>query len=172
MNGIGWALVAVGTWFIYCGWTGVPPVKTVIQVVTNPAKAQTIVKGAKTKQLTFNSKGEGAVAYCRAQIGKTYWDKDVMGCSGLVTKGYASVGVSLPNWAPSLLAIGEKINSKDDLQIGDLVFPSIPGTVVGHVQIYSGNGNIIEATVPGKPVVERPIWGFPTNKIRASRPKT
>lgn len=175
MGGIGWVLIAVSAWLIYAGYMGIPPLTTITKVIQSPEKAQEILAASK-KPLASNSAGSsigaGAVAYARAQIGKTYWDKDVGGCGGLVQKAYKSVGVNVSAWAPTLLATGEKVNKKSDLQVGDLVFPSIPGTLVGHVQLYSGNGNIIEATVPGKPVVERAMWGFPGENVRASRPVT
>ena len=40
--------------------------------------------------------------------------------------------------------------AKSDLQLGDLVF-FYPGSI-SHVGLYAGNGTIIHASRPGKPV--------------------
>ena len=179
MSGLGGFFIILGAWLIFSGYNGLNPLTTIQEIIKNPSNAQNIIRGNKrplgaggsSQSSTGGTKGAGAVAYARAQVGKTYWDPMVMGCSGLVTKAYKTQGVTLPNNAALLIAVGQKIGLKTDLAIGDLVYPSVPGAVIaGHVQIYSGNGNIIEATRPGEPVRERPMWGFPGANVRATRP--
>ena len=65
-------------------------------------------------------------------------------CSGLTSYVYGLIGVKLPRQSDSQLTTGVKTNLKN-AQPGDLVGWG-PG---GHVAIYAGNGQIIEAPSPG-----------------------
>lgn len=100
------------------------------------------------------------VQYARAQIGKPYvWGKDgpdTFDCSGLTRAAYLQVGVSLPHFTGTQVLQGHAV-AKADLRPGDLVFPN-----AGHVQLYSGSGNVIEAPRAGLNVREVPMWGFLT----------
>jgi cell wall-associated NlpC family hydrolase len=73
-------------------------------------------------------------------------------CSGLVTYVFAQVGVSLPHFAASQWNYGVYV-SKDQLQPGDLVFFEN----LGHVGIYVGGGNYIQAPQPGDVVKISPL---------------
>ncbi len=100
-----------------------------------------------------------AVAAARTAIGKPYvfgaTGPNSFDCSGLIVWAYKQAGLSgLPHWTGALIAVGKEV-AQSDLMIGDMVFPDS-----GHVQLYSGNGNIIEAPQPGEKVAERPMWGF------------
>ena len=101
-----------------------------------------------------------AIAFARAQIGKPYrWGgtgPDAYDCSGLVQAAYKSAGVNLPRTTTLMLTVGKPV-AKADLAPGDLVFPD-----PGHVQLYTGGGNQVEAPRAGENVVERPMWGFMT----------
>ena len=78
-------------------------------------------------------------------------------CSGLVKYVYKEVtGQNLPHSTGSLINLGKQV-SKDNLQPGDLVFPSS-----GHVDIYSGNNNFIHAPCDGQTVKEANIYAFHT----------
>jgi uncharacterized protein YycO len=99
-----------------------------------------------------------AIAFARSHIGDPYrfgatgpneWD-----CSGLVMVAYAHGGVILPRTTGMMINVGTAV-SREQLQPGDLVFPDFH-----HVQIYTGNGKIIEAPQTGEFVVERAMWGF------------
>ena len=97
----------------------------------------------------------------RGQIGVPYhwaWEKPGQGfdCSGLTQWAFAQAGVKIPRTSLMQSATGQSV-SRAELQPGDLVFPQFP---IHHVQIYTGNGNIIESTQTGETVVERPMWGF------------
>lgn len=124
--------------------------RDVLQLDTRPAAAATTTDGA-----------AAVLAYARAQIGKPYeWGSagpDTFDCSGLVQAAYKdATGVTLPRTTAQLALVGEKV-AKADLQPGDLVFPN-----PGHVQLYSGGGNVVEAPKKGEPVREVPMWGFMT----------
>lgn len=105
-----------------------------------------------------SSAAAAAVAYARAQIGKPYgWGQtgpNAFDCSGLTYMAYKSAGIKIGR-TTSLQILNGKHVAKADLIPGDLVFPD-----PGHVQIYSGGGNIIEAPHTGEDIMERPMWGY------------
>lgn len=174
MQGAGLIIVAIGFWLTYCGYAGLDPVKTVLDILRNPAQAQEIVSGAK-KNLPTNTGAGSIVAYARAQIGKPYVfgasGPNAFDCSGLTKAAYATIGINLPHNSVTQLLVGRRINLRADLQPGDLVFPTVVGAIfAGHVQIYSGNGNIIEAADVGIPVRERSMWGVSGERVTACRP--
>lgn len=88
-------------------------------------------------------KGQDIVAYAKQFIGNPY----VYGgtsltrgadCSGFVLSVYRHYGVSLPHSSYSMRNVGHKV-SLNDIQPGDIVcFP-------GHVGIYAGNGQVVNA---------------------------
>lgn len=82
-------------------------------------------------------------------------------CSGLVQSVYEQFGIQLPRTARQQATEGVK-TSISNLLPGDLVAwaPSLHDngrTYVGHIAIYAGNGNIIEAQQSGVPVHVRPL---------------
>ena len=101
-----------------------------------------------------------AVAFARAQIGKPYVfgtaGPNTYDCSGLTKAAYeaANPPIHLDHWTGSQIFSGVEV-AKSDLQLGDLVFPDS-----GHVVIYSGNNQIIEAPHAGAVVREGPLYGF------------
>ena len=101
---------------------------------------------------------EKVVAFARSKIGIAYQyggtGNPGYDCSGLTQAAYKSIGVSIPRTTEEQVLVGTGV-AKANLQLGDLVFPDI-----GHVQIYSGGGKIIEAAHTGTTVREVPMWGF------------
>lgn len=80
-------------------------------------------------------------------------------CSGLMQYAYAQNGISIPRTSQEQFKAGTPIDI-NQMQPGDLVFfsgssgsPSAPG----HVAMYAGNGNIIEAPQTGDVVKVRPL---------------
>lgn len=94
--------------------------------------------------------GRAAVAAAKSQVGQPYtWGGTGNGgfdCSGLTQWAYSQAGVDIPRTADQQ-AIGKQV-SADQLQPGDLVVWD------GHVAMYSGNGEIVEA---GDPVQTNPL---------------
>ncbi|MCW2811970.1 MAG: hypothetical protein JWP61_2428 [Friedmanniella sp.] len=119
--------------------------------VSAPAK-KAVTKTVVKKATTSTTKGARALAFAKRQLGEPYrygsagpssWD-----CSGLTMKAWKAAGVSLPHQTRSQFSRGKKI-SKSNLRKGDLVFFY---SGISHVAIYAGNGNVIHASRPGKPV--------------------
>jgi cell wall-associated NlpC family hydrolase len=77
-------------------------------------------------------------------------------CSGLTMWAFAKAGVSLPHSSQAQYGIGQRI-SRGNLQSGDLVFFREGGTI-GHVGIYVGGGNMIDANHTGGWVGIRPLY--------------
>lgn len=104
------------------------------------------------------AQGRGAVAWARKQIGADYvWGSTgptAFDCSGLTSMAWASQGVGITRTSRSQYTHVKKI-SYGSLRPGDLLFyatnTSNPSTIY-HVAIYAGNGQMIEAPVPGKKV--------------------
>lgn len=94
--------------------------------------------------------GRAAVAAAKSQVGQPYtWGGTGNGgfdCSGLTQWAYSQAGVDIPRTADQQ-AIGKQV-SADQLQPGDLVVWD------GHVAMYSGSGEIVEA---GDPVQTNPL---------------
>lgn len=103
---------------------------------------------------------DDAIAYARAQIGKPYkWaakGPDAFDCSGLIVAAYAHANppIRLTHWTGALITTGKPV-TRGELQPGDLVFPDS-----GHVQLFVGGDQIIEAPEPGQNVRQGPMWGF------------
>lgn len=119
------------------------------------------------------SQADDAIAYARAQIGKPYVfgtaGPDTFDCSGLTKAAYAHANppIDLPHFTGTQILMGTAV-SRNDLQPGDLVFPS----GARHVQLYVGNGQIIEAQQENVPVRQGPMWGFTTARRVASGGKS
>ncbi len=102
------------------------------------------------------------VSTAKAQLG----DKYILGavgpnsfdCSGLVYYSLKEAGSSRGRYNAAGYAQvtdWEKITSMSNLQIGDLLFFSTGGKAIGHVGIYIGNGEMIDASSSNGKVVRR-----------------
>ncbi|SFC24598.1 C40 family peptidase [Klenkia taihuensis] len=93
-----------------------------------------------------------AIEAALAQLGKPYvWGSsgpDGFDCSGLMQYAYAAAGISLPHSSRAQSGLGTPV-SRAELQPGDLVFFYSP---VSHVGMYIGNGQMVHASVSGRPV--------------------
>lgn len=80
-------------------------------------------------------------------------------CSGLVMYALQQLGIkNVPRTSEAQWAWVTPIKQAD-LQPGDLVFSQWPGddTSPGHVAVYAGNGQLIEAPHPGEDVHQIPL---------------
>lgn len=73
-------------------------------------------------------------------------------CSSLVQYAWAKQGVQLPRTTYEQIKVGQAVPSLAEAKPGDLLFPSEE-----HVQIYLGNGKIIEAPRTGGKVQVVPV---------------
>lgn len=99
-----------------------------------------------------------AIAFARAQIGKPYvfgaTGPDSYDCSGLVLKAWGAGGVSLGRTTFQQIFDGVEV-TRASLAPGDLLFPD-----AGHVQLYIGNNQVIEAPHEGLDVMVSQVTGF------------
>jgi peptidoglycan DL-endopeptidase LytE len=73
-------------------------------------------------------------------------------CSGLVKSLFSKFNIDLPRSSKEQFKQGQKV-SKDELQIGDLVFFSSGGTQPTHVGIYVGDNKFLHAARKARQVV-------------------
>ena len=118
--------------------------------------------GASVSTASTSTSGNAIVDAARTALGTPYaWGESSlsgMDCSGLVAYAYGQAGIDVPRTSSQQASAGQSI-SQSELQPGDLVvWP-------GHVAIYSGDGKIIDASGSKQQVVEREIWGNPTDFV-------
>jgi peptidoglycan DL-endopeptidase CwlO len=90
-------------------------------------------------------------------------------CSGLVQYVYGQLGVSLPRTSEEQAEVGTSVASLSAAQPGDLLFfAGSDGTAAspGHVGIYVGNGQMIDAPHTGTAVQEQSV---PAGQVVAIR---
>jgi cell wall-associated NlpC family hydrolase len=107
------------------------------------------------------AKGQAAVEWARAQIGKPYqWGgsgPNSFDCSGLTSQAWLNGGgKSIPRTAAAQYAAATKL-SYDSMRPGDLIFWGASAAGIYHVAIYSGGGMMIEAPRSGELVKEIPV---------------
>ena len=119
--------------------------------------------------------GQQAVAQAETFLGVPYqWGgtdpATGVDCSGLVQDVYSRLGVDLPRTSQEQALVGTAVGSLAQAQPGDLVFyPGSDGTATapGHVGIYIGNGQMIDAPHAGADVRVDPV-GTPTEIRRVA----
>lgn len=105
----------------------------------------------------MSNQADTAIAYALAQVGKPYVfgasGPNAYDCSGLVMAAYAQAGITLPHSTYLMVNLGTAVDPAQ-IQPGDLRFPE-----AGHVQLYLGGGNIVEAPTAGENVRVVKAWG-------------
>lgn len=109
-----------------------------------------------TDEMIFNEgkTPENVIRVAKRQLGKKYstgaTGPTAFDCSGFVNYVYKGFGVDLERASRSMSedSAYPKIENREDLQVGDLVFFSSPnsGSAVGHVGIYMGDSQFIHCT--------------------------
>jgi len=133
--------------------------------------AQMVAQGTEggSSPASQQSLGQEAVAEAKTFLGVPYlWGgtnpAQGVDCSGLVQDVYAKLGIDLPRTSEQQATVGTAVQSLADAEPGDLVFfPGSDGTASspGHVGIYIGNGEMIDAPHTGTDVQVGPV-GAPT----------
>lgn len=100
-----------------------------------------------------SDRGVIALNFAEQQVGKPYRfgaaGPDAFDCSGLTSAAWERAGVSLPRTSQQQFNVGTPV-AKSDLRRGDLVFFYPPA--LSHVGLYAGNGTVLHASNPRKPV--------------------
>ena len=114
--------------------------------------APTAEEAAATVDAAPSGAAAAAVATALDQVGDPYVTAgagpDQFDCSGLTQYAYAAAGIDLPHSSRAQSQLGAPV-ARADLQPGDLVFFYSP---VSHVGLYIGNGQMVHASVTGRPV--------------------
>lgn len=102
-----------------------------------------------------SGKGNQVVEIAKKYIGTPYvYGGDAPGgfdCSGFTSYVFGKMGIYLPHRASEQANLGTRV-SKQNLQVGDLVFFTNGGSGIGHVGIYVGNHSFIHSPRTGKTV--------------------
>jgi len=146
-----------------------PPVNTA-SAVESAAQIQESLRSANIDTFLNAAENQLGKPYIHGNQGSRSFD-----CSGLVYYCLKQAGVSKArntaagysqetNW--------EKISSMQNLQKGDLIFFHVNGKKVGHVGIYIGNGEMIDASSSNRKVVKRSCFTsyWEKNFVTARRP--
>ncbi|GAA1934690.1 C40 family peptidase [Streptomyces sodiiphilus] len=103
----------------------------------------------RTELAAGSSRATSALGAAQSKLGSPYVygspGPNSFDCSGLTSWAFAQAGISLPRTSQAQANVGTRV-SRDQLQPGDLVF--FYGDL-GHVGIYSGNGQMIHSPRPG-----------------------
>ncbi len=112
---------------------------------------------------------ESIVSICESMLGKPYvynaCSSSAVDCSGLVCYAYGLVGITLPHYSVSLCSCGVEVSRADALP-GDVVCWDTGGGYCGHVGVYVGGGQVIEARGARWGVVYGSIDSHPIITIR------
>ncbi len=106
-------------------------------------------EGSVNSNVAAATEGLDAVYYAEKFLGAPYvWGGSYpsgFDCSGFTMFVFRHFGVSLPHTSYGQFNLGNSV-SRNNLEIGDLVFFSTAGWGASHVGIYVGNGRFISAS--------------------------
>lgn len=125
---------------------------------------------------SFGAGGENGPSYGIAVDKDSANDPHVYGfdCSGLVMFAMAPFRHLDHDAAKQYAEVGSYHPPLNTLQVGDLVFWSEDGSIenIGHVAVYVGNGNVVQAPHSGDVVRVTPMYRVESGYIGATRPLT
>lgn len=182
MFAFGFVILALAVWLGDSAVQNRSPIATLEAIIKDPANTRQTLASSKGTGYRSNSAGTGvkhgsytgtavpsgggsavalaAVAYAMAQVGKPYeWGGTgpaAYDCSGLCYASYKAAGMTIPRNTAAQIVGGQAV-AKKDLQPGDLVFP-----YPGHVFLYAGSGQAVEAPHTGEAVKVTNVYGFLT----------
>lgn len=182
MFAFGFIVLAIAVWLGDSAVQNRSPIATLEAIIKDPANTRTTLTSSKgTGYKSSNASGYkwptpipgttssntggspvglAAVTYAQAQLGKPYkWGAtgpNAFDCSGLCYAAFKAAGVTIPRTSMLQMAGGTPV-AKADLIPGDLIFP-----YPGHVFMYAGNGQCIEAPHTGAVVHVTNIYSFLT----------
>jgi cell wall-associated NlpC family hydrolase len=119
------------------------------------------LSGVQASQNGMGTKQSQMVSWLQQQVGKNYQyasaGPNAFDCSGLVEAMLAPFGIHVPGYTVTQAQAGMPVDA-NNLQPGDLVFfhgapqPNVPAGSPGHVGVYIGGGQYIEAPHTGAKV--------------------
>lgn len=121
-----------------------------------------------------DTKMDKAIKLLKEQVGKPYvWGAngpDSFDCSGLTKYIYKeALGIDIPRVSYDQAKFGKSV-SKDDLQVGDLVFfDTMNKGRVSHVGIYIGNNEFIHASNKRDGVKQSKLEGYYEKTYKGAR---
>ncbi len=129
-----------------------------LSALTNAQQTTATTDASSTDLVQNGTTGADVLADARKYLGVPYVFGGTttagMDCSGLVQTVFKDLGITMPRTVGPQSQMGQEVSSLADAQPGDLIVEK--GN--GHIQIYAGNGMILEAPKPGSNVVERKEW--------------
>jgi cell wall-associated NlpC family hydrolase len=107
------------------------------------------------------SRGQQVASIALTRLGLPYvWGAtgpDAFDCSGLVQWSFAQIGVAIPRTSEAQATGGVPV-TLDQLQPGDVI---VYYSDASHVALYIGNGQIINASTEGVPIMLTDVHSWP-----------
>ncbi|WP_372456839.1 C40 family peptidase [Cellulomonas xiejunii] len=135
-----------------------PPVRTTraaSRTAERAATASTAAAATTSNPVPQSVAGNAVLEIAARYVGVPYVSggasPEGMDCSGFTSYVYAQLGITLPRTSSAQRNAGTVV-SRADAQPGDLIWSP------GHVGIYAGGNQMIDAPRPGKTVQFRAIW--------------
>ncbi len=126
-------------------------------------EVQTSRAAPRVTDVPASERAQVAVKTALDQVGDPYVygaaGPDAFDCSGLTMYAWAAAGVSIPHSSSAQPSAGTPV-SLSSLQPGDLVFYYSP---ISHAAMYIGNGMIVHAANPSRPVEVVSMYMMPVN---------
>ncbi|WP_051343249.1 C40 family peptidase [Pseudonocardia spinosispora] len=127
-----------------------------------PAK----IGGVPIVGLAGSKSGAVALRNAATKLGKPYvWGAkgpNAFDCSGLMQWAFKQAGIKIPPNSSAQARYGTAV-PVSQMKPGDMVFYYSPVT---HVGMYLGNGKMLHASEPGKPVKISSVDAFPIHNVR------